>query len=455
MINDFVGREDLPFFTTYGRFITADMYLRAGYQNTWATFDLFVRELPPNRNYLVFVGLEHVLQYLFDFRFTSAQLRYMKDYMKLPLDTIAYLKQLRFTGHIQAMPEGSIFFANEPVIRITAPIIQCAMFEQYLANTVMLQTMLASKMARLVQAARGVPISLTVIRTHGVDAAIKGMRAGYIVGCAKLASPILGMRLKMAPSGVITYHYFIQSFDEEERAFEVYARHYPGKGWMLVDTYDIAKGVQKIIAISRRLGARSFKGICIDSGDLAAHAKLARRMLDRAGLRHVEIMLMSNLEEYKIDKLMKQGTPVNWFGAATEVMTSADSPKLEIVYKLSEIIRDRQVIPKMKLSSQKLTYPGKKQVYRLEQNGQYLYDTIGLEQEAVRGTKLLLPFIKSGKLVRRVPTLNESAVRFKSQLIKFNPRLRSIGRPYRFPVKISRNLRALARKTKKLIHASS
>lgn len=314
MINDFIGKKDLPFFTTFGRFITADMYLKAGLQNTWATFDLFVRELPKTRNFLVFAGLEHVIQYLLDFKFTAAQLKYMKDYMKLPSQTIGYLKKLRFNGHVQAMPEGTIFFANEPVVRITAPIIQCSLFEQYLTNTIMLQTMLSSKMSRLVNAAHGVPISLTVIRTHGLDAAIKGMRAGYLVGCAKMASPILAMRLKMAPSGVATQHYFIQSFDKEEEAFEIYAKNYPGKGWMLVDTFNIVGGIKKIIDISRRLGPNSFNGICIDSGYLLAHTKLARRMLDKAGLQHVEIMLMSNLEEYKINKLIKHKAPVNWFG---------------------------------------------------------------------------------------------------------------------------------------------
>ena len=454
MIDDFIGKKDLPFFTTYGRFITADMYLKASLKNTWATFDLFIRELPPNRNYLVFAGLEHVLQYLLDFKFTPAQARYMKAYMKLPSPTVAYLKNLRFSGHVQAMPEGTVFFPNEPVVRITAPVVQCAMFEQYLANTVMVQTMLASKMARLVAAAQGVPISLTVIRTHGIDAAVKGMRAGYLVGCSKMALPILAMRLKRPPSGVITYHYFIQSFDDEREAFEIYAKNYPGKGWMLVDTYNIKSGIAKIIDISRRLGPRSFKGICIDSGDLLAHSKMARRMLDQAGLRQVEIMLMSNLEEYKINQLMKRGAPVDWFGAATEVMTSADSPKLEIVYKLSELVKEGRVMPKMKLSSKKATYPGKKQVYRYEHNGIYTHDVIGLDKDNVPGRKLLLPFVSGGKLIRRVPTLDESAAYYQRQLVKFNPKLMSVEHSYRFPVRISSRLQALRRRTQNQFHAS-
>ena len=455
MINDFVSKDDLPFFTTYGRFITAEMYLKAGFKNTWATFDLFVRDLPEGRNFLVFAGLEHVVQYLQDFKFTSSQVKYMKDYMKLSPATIKFLQLLKFSGSIHAMPEGSIFFANEPVIRITAPIVQCVLFEQYLANTVMLQTMLASKVARLVNVAKGVPISLTVIRTHGVEAAIKGMRAGYLVGCSKMASPILAMRMKMPPSGVITYHYFIQSFDKEEQAFEIYAKNYPSKGWMLVDTYDMDAGIKKVINISRRLGSNSFKGICIDSGDLIKHAKQARLMLDKAGLQHVEIMLMSNLEEYKIDKIVKQKTPVNWFGVATEVMTSADHPKLEVVYKLSEIIKGNNVIPKMKLSRSKATLPGKKQVYRLERKGIYQEDIIGLEKDKVKGKKLLHQFMNKGRLIEQLPSLDESAKYYQSQLIKFSPKIRLIERNYHYPVTISKSLRVLAHKTERLIRNSS
>ena len=451
MINDFITKEDLMFFTSAGRFTMAGVYFQCGQKNTVATFDLLIRELPVNRNYFVFCGLEHIIDYLLNFKFTEQQLALIKKSYNFPKPVFNYFKNLRFTGDVYAMPEGTICFPNEPVVRITAPIIEGELIEQYLANAVMLQTMLASKLSRVVNAARGKETGLAFIRAHGVEPAIKSVRVGKIVGIKKIGLPISAMRYNVPLVPGSTFHHFFQSFDSEAEAFETYARYYPGGGWMLVDTYDTIEGLKRLIRVAKKYGKNSFKGIMLDSGDLLKLSKKARNMLDKAGLQKTKIMVLSNLEEYKIDKMARQNAPVDMYTGATEIITSADAPKLEVVYKLSEIIRNGKSIPKMKLSTKKMSLPGRKQVYRIIKNGEYSHDIIGLENEKLSGKKLLTPFIKNGKLIKKYPGLEKIHDYYESESKKFDKKLFSINRKINYPVQISPGLKQLIKETKRTI----
>lgn len=452
MINDFITKEDLMFFTSAGRFTMASVYFQCGQKNTIATFDLLIREMPSCRNYFVFCGLEHVVDYLLNFKFTNEQLALIQKSFHFPKPVFNYFKNLRFTGNVHAMPEGTICFPNEPLIRITAPIIEGELIEQYLANATMLQTMLASKLSRVVNAARGKEIGLAFIRAHGVEPAVKAVRAGKIVGVQKIGLPISAMRYKVPLVPGSTFHHFFQSFDSEVEAFETYAKYCPGKGWMLVDTYDTIGGIKRLIEVSKKYGKNSFKGIMLDSGDLLKLSKKARKMLDKVGLKETKIMVLSNLEEYKIDKMARQNAPVDMYAGATEVITSADAPKLEVVYKLSEVCKNKSCWqPKMKLSTKKMSLPGRKQVYRMIKNGNYVYDIIGLENEEINGKKLLIPIIKNGKLVNKYPGLKQMHEYYKSEAKKFDKNLFSINRKINYPVQISPALKSLIKETKKKI----
>jgi len=454
MPNNFITREDLPLFNNGSRFLTGAALLKDGKRDLAGTFDLFVRELPSVRNYLVFAGLEYIIEYLINFKFTDKQLAYLKKAYGLDEQTVDYYKKFKFTGDVDAMPEGTLCFAAEPIIRITAPIIEGIMTELYTNNIIMLQTMHASKIARAVFAAKRKKFIIGASsRSHGAESAVKAVRAAEITG-ANFTLTLAAMQLKInKPEGGAAPHYYIMSYPDELCAFRSYAYYFGQKMFFLIDTYKSITGLKNFIIVAKEMEQRGKKmrGIALDSGDLYKLSVLARKMLDRADLNYVKIAAMSNLDEHKIKKLEDKKAPIDIYAGATAILNVTDAPKLEVVYKLSALKDKNQWIPKMKLSSKKISLPGRKQVFRIEKHGQYIGDVIGLENEKIKGKKLLVPYIKNGKLVKKLPSLEGIRKYYEREKKKFKRELFAIDKKVKYPVEISAELNKMTAQTKKQI----
>ncbi len=455
MINDLVTKEDLILFTSGTRFTLRSVYYEEGFADTIASFDLFVRELPDKRNYLVFAGLEHILDFLLNLKFTDRQLKWLKKTYGFSDEVMKYYKKFKFTGDVYAMPEGSIFFANEPVIRIVAPIIEAQMVEIYLTNTIFLQTILASKISRFVCAAKNKKSIFGFNRSYGLDTAMKLDRVGKIVGSSQSVVPINSFRNPgLATFSNHMFHHFVTAFDSEIEAFEAHLKRYPDKATVLVDTYDTIKGVKNFIKVAVRVKEKTGKQpkhIMLDSGDIYSLSVRARKMLDDAGLDRVGIMGVSNLDEYKVDKMVKKNAPIDLYSGTTNILTPIDAPVLELVYKLNEIRKDGRVYPKMKLSSQKISLPGRKQVFRQEKNGRYIGDVIGLSSEKISGRKMLIKYISQGKLARKLPDLASIKKYYEKEKNKFKQSLLEVSKKVEYKVSISKDLKKLMKKTRKEI----
>jgi len=450
MVNDFISKEDLSLFTSGSRFPLASVFFKEGLEDTVATFDLLVRDLPPSRNFLVFAGLEHVADYLVNLKFNPRQLQWIKESFSFPPEIMNYFKKFRFTGNMYAMPEGTIFFPNEPVIRITAPLIEAQLIEMFLINTVYVQTILATKIARVTQATNGKPLALGFNRSYGLDTAIKNSRVSDIFGVLnQLALYYYKNNHKTKFYG--TFHYLMMAFDTEKDAFKAFLRDTKGKGYLLVDTYDTVKGIKNYIESAEELKEEGIKvtGIQLDSGDLYQLSKVARRMLDEAGLPEVKIFAMSDLDEYKIEKLEKKAAPIDVYAGLTNILTPTDAPTIELVYKLAEIKKGNKIIPKMKTSTKKISLPGRKQVYRIEKNGKYIEDAIALDKERYAGKKLLKLIINRGKLVYKYPSLKQIGKHYNVEKKKFKHQLFDLKRKAKYPVNISPLLEELTKQTKK------
>ena len=414
---------------------------------TLATFDLFVRRLPANRSYLLFAGLSDILAYIRGLRFTGEDIRYLKSLKFFSSAFLDYLSDFRFTGDVWAMPEGTVFFPLEPVVRVTAPVIQAQIIESFILNTVNLQTMIASKAARVVHAACGAPVyDFSMRRTHGQDAAIKAARSSYIAGCAGTATVEAG-RLYGIPVAGTMAHSFVMSFKHELDSFLAYAQTFPGRSILLVDTYNTAKGVEHAVTIGLYLKEKGFDlaGIRLDSGNIVSLSKKARRLLDDAGLRRTGIVASGDLDEFKIARLIQEGACVNSFGVGTNMGTSIDAPSLDVIYKISEITDDAgKFLPTMKLSSGKVTYPGRKQIFRLQdKKGRFTGDILGLQGERLPGAPLLKKVIAQGTMVASLPSLAQTRLCAEKSLARFSPGMLDVRSRYRYPVTISPRLARL------------
>lgn len=415
-------------------------------KDTSATFDLFVRGLPPNRSYLVAAGLADILEYIRTLNFNAEDLKYLKSQKIFSADFLGYLARFKFKGDIWALPEGTIFFANEPIIRVTAPIIEAQLIESFLLNTVNLQTMLASKASRVVYAAKGRGIyDFSLRRTHGSDAALKAARSSYIAG-SNGTSNVLAAKLYNLPVAGTMAHSYVMSFKNEIDSFLAYSHTFPERTTLLVDTYDTKKGIDNAITIGLYLKERGYRlgGIRLDSGDIAKLSKFARKKLDKAGLYYVKIFASGNLDEYKIEDLLKQGACIDNFGVGTNMGTSEDAPSLDIIYKISEVSENDDFLPTMKLSKGKITYPGRKQVFRLkDKKGRFSKDILGLAQEKIKGEPLLKKVVDKGKIIYNSPPLDKIRLSLKAGLAKFPDRLKTAYPRGKYPVIISPGLRKL------------
>jgi len=431
-----------------------------------ATFDLFVRQLPRNRGYLINAGLEDILQYLDNLRFTLEDIAYLKKQEIFSADFLDYLAQFKFSGDIWAMPEGEIFFANEPVIRVTANIIEAQILESFLLNMINLQAMIATKASRVVLAASDKRVfDFALRRTHGQDAALKVARCSYIAGFAGTSNVLAGKIYGIPVVGTMA-HSYVMCFKKEIESFISYAQSFPNRTILLVDTYNTEKGIEAAIKVGLMLKGKGYRllGIRLDSGDLVTLSKRARRMLDEAGLNEVGIFASGNLDEYKIYELLQKGSRIDNFGVGTKMGVSEDAPFLDVIYKISEVSdQNGNFLPTMKLSQAKTTLPGRKEVYRLyDSKGNFLKDILALEGEkinpalpsnrtfqwrkgGVNARPLLKRVVSKGKIIYPKPALSQIRDFTRKNLAALGRKYKRLTKPAVYPVIISHKLKNLVR----------
>lgn len=346
-----------------------------------ATFELFVRKLPERRSYLIVAGLEQALNYLSNLHFTSDQIDYLREhssFKKVSREFFDYLAEFKFTGDVWAIPEGTAAFAMEPLLRITAPIIEAQVVETFLLSTINFQTMISSKAARIVTAAdgRGV-IEFGTRRAHGTEAGLLAARAAYIGGCVGTSNVEAGHLFGIPTFGTLA-HSFVMSFDDEDESFRAFLKVFPETATVLVDTYDTIAAIKRL---ARDFGP-PIPAVRLDSGDLCELSKDARRILDQAAMTETKIFVSGDLNEYRIADLLSRGALIDSFGVGTELATSYDAPALSGVYKLAALEKNGLVSMRMKLSHDKATYPGAKQIWRFaDESGKYKSDLITLAEE--------------------------------------------------------------------------
>ncbi len=382
--------------------------------NDMASFEFFVRALPEHRAFLMAAGLAPVLDYLEGLRFTAAALERLAATGRLRADFLASVAGFRFTGTVDAMPEGTVFFADEPILRITAPFREAQFVESRVMNLLHYATVVASKAARATLIAHGrVLVDFGMRRAHGAEAAMLSARASYLAGFSGTATLLAGLRYDIPVYGTMA-HSYVQAHDDEALAFEHFARSQPDNALLLIDTYDTEHAAHKVVELARRLAPENvrIKGVRIDSGDLAAHARNVRAILDHGGLTDAMIFASGNLDEIRLQELVHQHAPIDGFGIGTQMSTSADAPCLDCAYKLVEYAGR----PRCKRSEGKGTLPGRKQVFReYGPDGRIAADSIGLDGEHVDGTPLLRPVMIGGARLA-APTLGESRIHAMREL---------------------------------------
>jgi nicotinate phosphoribosyltransferase len=361
-----------------------------------ATFELFVRHLPRHRNYLVAAGLDQALDFLEHVHFTENEIDYLKSlplFRKVGPQFFEYLRRFRFTGEVWAMPEGTPFFPGEPLLRVTAPIAEAQLMETSLLSIIHFQTLIASKAARVTMAAGEIPvIEFGSRRTHGVEAATLAPRAAFIGGCAGTSNSYAAYRYCLPAIGTQAHSYIMAHLDEAE-AFRNFLEVFP-ESTLLVDTYSVRAAIDKIIALGRKPG-----GVRLDSGDVLADSIWVRNRLDAAGWNDVKIFASGDLDEYRVDTLIRNGARIDAFGVGTALSTSADAPFIGVIYKLVEVESEGITRGTAKFSEEKKTYPGRKQVFRfIGKDGKIERDLIGLEDEKIPDARpLLVPVMRGGK----------------------------------------------------------
>jgi nicotinate phosphoribosyltransferase len=411
--------------------------------NETAVFEFFVRKLPQQRNFLIAAGLEQVLEFLENLRFEEDELDWLRSQRRFPPDFVDELRRLRFTGDVHAMPEGTIFFPHEPILRVTAPLPEAQLVETRIINILQLQTIVASKAARCVLAAPDkLLVDFGLRRAHGAEAGLLAARAAYLAGFGGTATVLAGQRYGIPLYGTMA-HSFIQAHSDESLSFEHFARAHPDNTTLLIDTYDTEAGAAKVVALARRLRKDGIvvRAVRLDSGDLGEHARKVRRILDDGGFPEIRIFASGGLDERVVHDLLSAGAPIDGFGIGTSLVTSEDAPALDCAYKLQEYAG----VARRKRSEGKATWPGRKQVYRdYDDAGRMAGDVITLETDARRGEPLLVPVMKSGR--RRAPAagLDEARQRAIAGIAKLPLRLRALERAEPLPVEISSQLKALA-----------
>jgi nicotinate phosphoribosyltransferase len=409
-----------------------------------ATFSLFIRKYPQDRAYFVAAGLEHVLRYLQEFHYSQDDLDYLRGTGIFGGDLLDHLADLRFTGDVWAMPEGELFFANEPVLEVTAPVIQAQLAETFIINQVNVQTIQATKAARCVWAAGGKQvIDFSFRRTQGVEAGVLMARAAAIAGFQGTSNVLAGKLLGVPVVGTMA-HSYIEAFTREEDAFRAFAADFPERSVLLIDTYDTVAGARKAAVVGREMAARGQKllGVRLDSGDMADLSRQVRRILDDAGLNETAIVASGGLDEHQVEELVKGGAPIDTFAVGTRVGVSDDAPHTDMAYKLVRYAGR----PVLKTSMGKATLPGEKQVYRFTDGADTMTrDLITLREEpAPAGGRHLLELVMTGgRLVRPLPSLPQIAERLRAACAALPGRYRALRNPPAYPVDVSQPLQRL------------
>ena len=442
--------------------------------DTKATFDLFVRQLPKQRgssqafrtakqsrgsplglgqrSYFVAAGLLDALRYLEGLKFGDDELKYLKSLKLFPEKFLKYLSKFKFTGEVWALPEGTIFFPEEPILRVTAPIIEAQIVESALLNIINLQVTMATKASRIVHASSGKPIyDFSLRRTQGMDASLQAARCSYIAGCAGTSNVLAGKRYGIPVTGTMA-HSFIMSFTSELASFRAFASTFPKKTILLIDTYKEKEGLKNAVTVAKEMEKKGVYliGIRIDSGNLLASSKEIRKRLDREGLEYVKIIASGDLDEYKIKKLIDKGAKIDSFGVGTHMGTSSDLPYSDVIYKISAVTdSEGRFLPTMKLSQAKHTYPGIKQVWRkYGLRGRFVKDIICLEGEKQKNAKpLLMKVMKKGKRIYKSPSMDKIRKYCLDGLLSLPFRYKRITEPLaRYPVTPSIGLTRLTKK---------
>jgi nicotinate phosphoribosyltransferase len=419
-------------------------YLDADMTET-AVFEFFVRRLPTRRNFLLATGLDQVLHFLETARFHDRELEWLRASGRFSDALIDALADFRFTGDVDAMPEGTPFFPDEPILRVIAPLPHAQLMETRIINVLHLQTVIASKAVRMVFAASGRQlVDFGLRRAHGAEAGLLAARASYLAGFAGSATVLAQQRFGVPVFGTMA-HSFVQAHDDEAEAFAHFARSRPDQVVLLIDTYDTPNGARKVVALAPRLAAEGLRiaGVRLDSGDLAALARTVRNILDDGGLRETRIMASGGLDEDKLAALAAAGAPIDGYGIGTSLTTSEDAPALDCAYKLQEYAGR----PKRKRSAGKATWPGRKQVFRhIGADGRIARDVLGLaDEEAGDGTPLLVPVMRDGRRVGEAESLDAVRNRIALGLEALPEPLRALDPAPPYPVEVSERLRALAR----------
>lgn len=415
---------------------------QAEQMNEIAVFELFVRRLPSRRGFLMAAGLDQLLEFLEGMRYRDEEIAWLHSTGMFSASFVERLKELSFTGDVDALPEGTIFFNDEPIVRVTAPLPEAQLVETRLINLIHFQTVIASTAARMVLAAPGKQlIDFGFRRAHGAEAGLLAARASYLAGFDGSATVAAGRQFGIPVFGTMA-HSFVQAHDDELASFERFARARPRALTLLIDTYDTEEGARRVARLAPRLAAEGITvaAVRLDSGDLAAHARAVRSILDRAGLSGIKIMASGGLDETSLASLCSGGAPIDGFGVGTSLTTAAGASALDCAYKLQEYAGR----PRRKLSEGKATWPGRKQVYRrYRPDGTFLEDVVALLHETIDGDPLLEPAMRSGRRLPGVPNLARSRVLAAAQLKQLPEPLRlpAVGT---YPVRISPGLTDLA-----------
>lgn len=413
-----------------------------------ASFELFVRSLPPGRGYLLAAGLEQALDYLENLRFSPEEIAFLRRHSVFRHVSDAFFESLqtfRFSGEVWALPEGTPVFAEEPLLRVSAPIGEGQVVETFLLTTLTFQTLIATKAARVVEAAQGRGVvEFGSRRAHGPEAGVLAARAAYIGGCVGTSNVEAGTRFGIPTYGTLA-HSFVMAYAEEEESFRQFLRVFPDHAVLLVDTYDTLAAIEKII----QLGLRP-RGVRLDSGDLVELSRTVRRRLDAAGLTETKIFASGDLNEYAIREALARGAAVDFFGVGTELATSKDAPALSGVYKLVEMQGEHRPHYRAKFSADKVSYPGCKQVFRFhDPGGLYDHDLIARADEDYPEAEALLDCVmRDGRRTAPSPPLETIQERARERLARLPARYRELENPPAYPVGTSPALQALLEKVR-------
>lgn len=439
-----------PLLTDLYQLTMLQAYYEAGMQDT-SVFEFFIRKQPAARRFFVAAGLEQALSYLENLHFGADDLQWLRDSGRFSQSFIDTLAEFRFTGDVDAMPEGTLFFTNEPALRVTAPLPQAQLIEPIIINALNFQTIIASKAARFRLAAPdALLVDFGLRRAHGTDAGLLAARAAAIAGFDGTATVLAGPAFGVPLYGTMA-HAYIQAFGDEYAAFEHFARVHPDNTVLLIDTYDTLAAAEKVVSLARALQQDniSIRAVRIDSGDLAETSRRVRSILDAGGCQDIRIFVSGGLDEYEIAELVRDGCPIEGYGVGTQLDCSADYPYMDCAYKIQEYAGE----PKRKRSSGKATWPGRKQVLReYDDAGQFSHDTLALLDETVPGEPLLQPVMRQGRRLQPAEELGTMQERLRGQLERLPPGLRSLTGDTKYEVQISQQLQELAAQIDKAAH---